>query len=155
MSRVSVSIGGHTYTIACAEGEEARLIALGAELDKTVTALKGKIGEIGDRRLAVMAGLTVLDRLETAEANNAKLRDKIRSLERAREAAALAAETDDDGLVDKIVRATAEVERLTALLNDGTRAAREPLADKGPVPVAVVDPEPAYAKLDIVPKPER
>jgi cell division protein ZapA len=90
MAHVNVTIAGKTYRMACEEGEEERLTALAARFDRTVEDLRERIGEIGDRRLAVMAGLLVIDdldeaeqRLEQAEAEVAQLTAEVERLEAA------------------------------------------------------------------------
>ncbi|WP_332461222.1 cell division protein ZapA [Acuticoccus mangrovi] len=113
---------GHDYRMACEPGEEERVVALAEELDGTIAVLKGRIGEIGDRRLAVMAALTVLDRLHAAEARNAELTARIARLERAREQAALAAEGEDEPLIARIDRVTDAVDRLVHIVSASVRA---------------------------------
>jgi len=108
--------------MACDPGEEDRVVALAEELDATIRLLKRRLGEIGDRRLAVMAGMTVLDKLKDAEARLAETQERINKLERAREAAALAAETEDEPLIARLDAATAAVERLTRTLVDEAHA---------------------------------
>lgn len=110
--------------MSCEPGEESRVAALADELDGTIRALKGRIGEIGDRRIAVMAALMVLDRLKTAEAKVAELSERNVQLERARERAALAAEADDEPLIARIDAATEAIERLTGELNTQVRTAQ-------------------------------
>jgi len=99
--------------------------ALAAEFDAIIRQLKRRMGEIGDRRIAVMAGLTVLDRLKEAEERIADMQHRIQKLERAREEAALAAETEDEPLIARLEAATAVVERLTRTLVDETHALSE------------------------------
>lgn len=108
--------------MACGPGEEERLAGLAAELDATIRQLKRRLGEIGDRRIAVMAALTILDRLKEAEERVADMTDRIARLERAREEAALAAETEDAPLIERLDAATAAVERLTRTLVDDAHA---------------------------------
>jgi len=115
--------------MACEPGEEERLTALAAELDATIGALKARIGEIGDRRIAVMAGLSVLDRLKASEARCAELERRVEQLEKAREAAALAAEEEDEPLIARLDAAAAALERLTATLNAQTHTLSEDEAD--------------------------
>ena len=110
--------------MSCDPGEEQRVEALARELDKTIRTLKGRIGEIGDRRIAVMAALTVLDRLDIAESRVAELTEQNTRLERARERAALAAEADDEPLIARIDAATAAIERLTSEINAQVRTAQ-------------------------------
>ena len=106
MAHVNVTIAGKTYRMACEEGEEERLSALAARFDRTVEDLRQRIGEIGDRRLAVMAGLLVIDDLDETE-------------QRLEQAAA------------EVVRLSAEVDRLEAAA--GAAAAR---AGAAPAPAS-------------------
>ncbi len=126
MNRLTVTIGGLDYTISCKPGEEDRLRELAAGFDEIVQGMKVKVGEIGDRRIAVMAGLSVLDRLRAAEAQNAKLNTRVAALERAREAAALAAESDDDVLVQRLEETAAAIDAVTSLINRDTRNRTRP-----------------------------
>nr|WP_281262249.1 cell division protein ZapA [Acuticoccus kandeliae] len=116
---------GHNYRMACEPGDEERVVALATELDDTIRGLKERVGEIGDRRITVMAGLLVLDRLRAAELKNAELATHVAALERAREDAALAADGEDEPLIERLDAATAAVERITHTLNDQIRAATE------------------------------
>ena len=86
MPQISVTIDGKSYRMACAEGEEAHLSALAAELDTRVTGMRKSFGEIGDMRLHVMAALTQADelaelkrRLADLETETAALRDRVES----------------------------------------------------------------------------
>jgi cell division protein ZapA len=74
MPEVNVEINGRRYRMACEEGQQQHLIGLAKRFDEQVEGLKGAVGEIGDTRLTVMAGIAVLDELAEAER-------RIRSLE--------------------------------------------------------------------------
>ena len=81
MAQVSVTIDGKTYRMACDEGQEEHLIDLAGRFDRYVGHLKGSFGEIGDHRLAVMAGIMVMDefselekRVKGLESENARLK---------------------------------------------------------------------------------
>ena len=67
MPQVTVTIAGHTYRIACAEGEEAHLEGLAAAYDARVEEMRGTFGEIGDLRLHVMAAIAQADELHEAK----------------------------------------------------------------------------------------
>jgi cell division protein ZapA len=67
MPQVKVTINGRQYRMACDEGEQDRLIGLARRFDDAITSLRGEFGEIGDLRLAVMAGIMVTDQLSEAE----------------------------------------------------------------------------------------
>lgn len=66
MGQVVVTIAGKSYRLACEDGDEARLSALAQTFDATVDELRASFGEVGDTRLAVMAGLVMTDRLGEA-----------------------------------------------------------------------------------------
>ncbi len=80
MASVSVLINGKNYRMACEEGQEAHLVALGERLDAYVSQLKGSFGEIGDQRLTVMAGVMVTDELVEMERKNKALQDELDAL---------------------------------------------------------------------------
>ena len=74
MPQVKVEIGGRSYRMACAAGEEASLEGLAAQVDEKIEELRGAVGEVGDTRLAVMAAIVLADernearrRLDSAE----------------------------------------------------------------------------------------
>lgn len=63
MAQVSISINGRPYTVACEDGQEPRLQELAAALDEEVSGLASAIGQVGDTRLLVIAGLSLVDRM--------------------------------------------------------------------------------------------
>ena len=92
MGQVAITINGRSYDIACDDGQEEHLSRLGLYLDQKVADLVGNVGQVGDARLMVMAGLLIADELadaydELAEAKEAHqdgaLRDGEESPERA------------------------------------------------------------------------
>lgn len=64
MAQVTITMNGRHYAVGCADGEEARLRNLAAELDRRLSGLVGEVGQIGDARLLVMLGLLLLDEME-------------------------------------------------------------------------------------------
>ena len=67
MPHVSVTIAGRAYRMACDEGQEEHLLGLGRFLNDKIDELRTSFGEIGDMRLAVMAGITVADELSETQ----------------------------------------------------------------------------------------
>ena len=63
MAQVSVSINGRGYLVACDDGQEDHLQALGSYLDEKVKELADQTGAGGDTRLLVMAALVIADEL--------------------------------------------------------------------------------------------
>lgn len=68
MGQVNVSINGRSYLIACDDGEEDHLRELAAYIDGHVSDLAHSVGQVGDARLMLMAGLLVADELAEAVA---------------------------------------------------------------------------------------
>ena len=90
MPLVNVLVNGRAYTVACDDGEEDHVRELGQFLDKRVRELSGSVGQVGDARLLIMAGLVVAD--ELAEALT-KLHDRENELAALKSASAQIAET--------------------------------------------------------------
>jgi len=81
MAQVSVTINGREYSIACDDGQEAHLGKLGEYLDSRVGELAATMGQIGDARLLIMAGLLVSDELADAFADVSEMREQIDKLQ--------------------------------------------------------------------------
>ena len=64
MGKVSLNINGRAYGLGCEAGEEERLMRLGQKLDERVASMAAQFGQIGDLRLMVMAGITLLDEMD-------------------------------------------------------------------------------------------
>lgn len=67
MSEVSITVNGRSYNVSCEDGQEDRLKRLGKYLDNQVGKLSGELGQVGDLRLMLMAGLLVADELAEAQ----------------------------------------------------------------------------------------
>jgi cell division protein ZapA len=70
VSNVSLSIGGRSFTVACAEGEESHVLGLGAAIDDKLAAMGGMSGQ-SETRMLLFAALLLADELHEAEANPA------------------------------------------------------------------------------------
>ena len=107
MAQVPITIAGRTYRMACGDGEEAHLEGLAAELEGRISELRGAFGEIGDKRLIVMAALAFAD--ERFEALK-----KIKALEAQAQGLAAANETVEQTVGHWAVAATAAIEAAAA-----------------------------------------
>lgn len=65
MSNVDLSIGGRSFTVACAEGEEAHVTGLGKMIDAKLNAMGGMSGQSESRAL-LFAALLLADELHEA-----------------------------------------------------------------------------------------
>jgi len=64
MAHVTVSVNGRRYDIGCDDGQEDDVRRLGAELDRRVGGMAAAVGQVGEARLLVMAGLLMAHELE-------------------------------------------------------------------------------------------
>ncbi len=62
MSNVTLSIGGKHYTVACAEGEEGHIEALGRTIDGKLTDMPNLSGQ-SEARTLLFAALLLADEL--------------------------------------------------------------------------------------------
>lgn len=68
MGQVSLKIGGFSYVVGCADGEEGQLRALGEELDRRVAETRSAVGNRGEAMLLVLVALSLLDELKDLKA---------------------------------------------------------------------------------------
>ena len=117
MGKVSLNINGRAYGLGCEAGEEERLMRLGQRLDARVAKMADQFGQIGDLRLLVMAGITLLDEIEDPESTvelqiEERLGDMTKKLDIATKAQA---ETESEA-VDGLMKAAQRIERLAERL---------------------------------------
>ena len=87
MAHVIVQVNGRPYTMQCPEGEEEHLKELAELLDTEVMRVKHSVGNVGDIRMLVMAGLMVADRLSEAIQRIQSLEEQVAGLREAKTAA--------------------------------------------------------------------
>lgn len=63
MGELNISINNRPFQIACDDGDEPRVTRLAEDLAARISQIKQAVGEAGDARLLVMAGLTLCDEL--------------------------------------------------------------------------------------------
>jgi cell division protein ZapA len=123
MAQVNVTINGKTYRMACDDGQEEHLTALGQRLNQTIDMLRQRFGEIGDQRLTVMAAITMADQYSETERRLRQLEAEIAGLEEAR-AAVVERQEQREASVAGAIQAIAEriegtARRLNGVGNDG------------------------------------
>ncbi|MCA3555660.1 cell division protein ZapA [Aestuariivirga sp.] len=112
MAHVIVQVNGRPYTMQCPEGEEPHLRDLAELLDSEVQRVKASVGNVGDIRMLVMAGLMVADRLSEAIERVRELEEQVDGLREARNAAQMEALEIQATLGERLMVAS---ERLEAL----------------------------------------
>lgn len=63
MAQVTLTIGNRRYDLACRDGEEAHLRALGSMVDQRAAQAARAVGEANEARQLVMAALLLADEL--------------------------------------------------------------------------------------------
>ena len=112
MAQVVLKVNGHSYTMQCGDGEEEHLRDLGQLLDSEVENIKAGVGQVGDIRLLLMAGLVVADRLSETVQRVEDLEDQISGLRQARTQAAKQDEKISENISSRIEAAADRVESL-------------------------------------------
>lgn len=56
-------VNGRSYTLSCDPGQEQHLLELARDIDRRIGGLAGSVGQVGESRLLLMAGLLLADEL--------------------------------------------------------------------------------------------
>jgi len=115
---VNVEINGRKYRMACEEGQQGHLIGLAERFNAQVEGLKGAVGEIGDNRLTVMAGIAVLDELSEAERRIQALEAEVLELTRAGQEIAVELENTELRFAQKLTEAAKAIEGVADTLDE-------------------------------------
>ncbi len=116
MAQVTVTIDGKSYRMACDEGQEEHLLDLSQKFDRYIGHLKTSFGEIGDHRLAVMAGIMVMDELSELQRRVKGMESEIGTLRKTRDEALTKADKNDAALIGVISAVAERMEGLAAKL---------------------------------------
>ena len=111
MPLVNVLVNGRAYTVACDEGEEDRLRDVSKVLDDRVRELANSVGQVGDTRLLVMAGLLACDELSDALTRLGRLEKEVAGL---KEKLSSGNAESENAVVDMIEKASERLEAIAA-----------------------------------------
>jgi cell division protein ZapA len=117
LGSVNVTINSRQFRIACEDGQEAHLAKLATDFDALISELRGRIGEVGDARLTIMAALTVADELSEAAKKIRGLEAELSALKEARLASADRADTTQAAVVAAFSAAAERLEAVARKLN--------------------------------------
>ena len=118
MPEVNVEINGRKYRMACEEGQQGHLIKLAERFNAGVESLKGAVGEIGDNRLTVMAGIAVLDELAEAERKVKALEAEVEMLTQAGQELADELENTERAFAGKLDEASRVINSIAGVLDE-------------------------------------
>jgi len=82
MAQVNIRINGRGYEVNCEDGQEQHVQRLANALANTVGDLVKQVGQVGDARLLVMAGLVAADEMVELKDDLAAARKRIELLEK-------------------------------------------------------------------------
>lgn len=105
MAQVTVSVNGRDFDIACDDGQESRVAELSREIDRRVAELARQVGQVGDHRLLLMAGLLIADELSEARERAGRLEAELNQAD------------NESGLAQKLERLAGQVEAIAARLD--------------------------------------
>ncbi|MGB6085495.1 cell division protein ZapA [Parvibaculum sp.] len=112
MGQVKVSINDRSYTIACGDGEEDHVRELAAYVSKHVTDLAEQVGQVGDARLLLMAGLMIADELSSAMQKTKMLEQELENLSSQRGSLMERTRDAENSLADVLDDASRRIEEL-------------------------------------------
>jgi len=113
MAKINITVNGRRYALGCDDGEEARLQVLGQKLDKRVKDLANQFGQIGDLRLMVMAGITMLDELEDTDSLVEQKAERLAAdVRRASEDAVKAAKRNEIEATENLLEASSRIDAI-------------------------------------------
>lgn len=118
MPEVLVEIDARKYRMACEDGQQEHLLALAERFNRTVLALKGDFGQVGDNRLVVMAGIAVLDELAEAERRIEALKQDIAELTAAGRELTVEAEELEQHFARRLAEAARKVEAIATAIDE-------------------------------------
>ncbi len=73
MADIDLHIGGHVYTLSCAEGEEADLLRLAAMVDGEISRARSLIGGMTEARQLLFAAIFLAERVTDGTTKNRPL----------------------------------------------------------------------------------
>jgi cell division protein ZapA len=114
MPLVEVVVNGREYQVACDVGQEDRLRELAQSFDKRVQVLASSVGQVGDARLLLMAGLVLSDELSGAMAKSAEREREIASLKAKLANGADTLEKAESGITELLEQAAIRIESIAA-----------------------------------------
>jgi len=78
MGQISVPVNGRSFAIACDDGQEPRIRGLAQYVDAKVAEFAGRLGQIGEARLLLLAALAIADELSDANEALQRARPRLR-----------------------------------------------------------------------------
>jgi len=114
MPLMEVVVNGREYQVACDAGQEDRLRELAQLFDKRVQVLASSVGQVGDARLLLMAGLILTDELSGAAAKVLERDKELAHLKGKLAGSTETLENAENGVTEFLEQAAARIESIAA-----------------------------------------
>jgi cell division protein ZapA len=105
MSNVTLELGGRSYAVACADGQEAHILGLGRAIDAKLATMPNLAGQ-SEARMLLFAALLMADECHEAKQNQVQ-----------------SPSPADPGLAEALEKIAGSLERCAAQLENGPQAA--------------------------------
>ena len=105
-------MNGRSYRMACDDGQEEHVVELGQRFDAAIEELRASVGEVGDQRLMVMAGILMTDRMLDGERQLKRLEQDVEGLRDSRRDTMARLANLEDGYAENLENAAARIERI-------------------------------------------
>ena len=143
MAQVVVNVNGRPYTMQCNDGEEPHLEELGELLNSEVERIKQAVGQVGDVRLLLMAGLVVADKLAEALKRIEDLEEQRQTVQASRNGALRYGQELEETVVERLDAAARRLETLATQSGNAPVASGRASGESGKTPA-----EPENAKVE-------
>jgi cell division protein ZapA len=114
MPLMDVVVNGRAYQVACDPGQEDRLQELAQQFDKRVRTLASAVGQVGDARLMLMAGLMLMDEFSNGAAKSAERERENASLKAKLANGTETLEKAESGITELLEQAAIRIETIAA-----------------------------------------
>ncbi len=114
MGQVAVTINNRLFTVVCDDGQEEHVTELAQYIDDRVGELSASVGQVGDARLLLMAGLLVADELSETVGRVEALEAKIGDIKKSRTDASRTADGIEAKVADILEGATRRIEDMAS-----------------------------------------
>ena len=125
MAQVNITVNGRSYRMACDDGQEEHVVELGQRFDAAIEELRASVGEVGDQRLMVMAGILMTDRMLDGERRLKRVEQDVEGLRDSRRDTMARLANLEDGFIESLENAAERIERIAAGLGRARQAADE------------------------------
>ena len=125
MAQVNITVNGRSYRMACDDGQEEHVVELGQRFDAAIEDLRASVGEVGDQRLMVMAGILMTDRVLDTERRLHRLEQDLEGLRDSRRDTIARLANLEEAFVHNLENTAARLEGIAERLGSAASSGEE------------------------------